>query len=82
MRAAIYIRVSTLDQAREGYSLAAQRAALERWAAFIPVSDSNRARFAAKLRRMSLSSIGSPPYIYTLYTYGEECQEKSKKFLL
>ena len=33
MRVAIYIRVSTLDQAREGYSLAAQRAALERWAA-------------------------------------------------
>lgn len=32
MRVAIYIRVSTLDQAREGYSLAAQRAALERWA--------------------------------------------------
>lgn len=28
MRVAIYIRVSTLDQAREGYSLAAQRAAL------------------------------------------------------
>lgn len=27
MRVAIYIRVSTLDQAREGYSLAAQRAA-------------------------------------------------------
>ena len=33
MRVAIYIRVSTLDQAREGHSLAAQRAALERWAA-------------------------------------------------
>ena len=33
MRVAIYIRVSALDQAREGYSLAAQRAALERWAA-------------------------------------------------
>lgn len=33
MRVAIYIRVSTLDQAREGYSLAAQRAALEHWAA-------------------------------------------------
>ena len=33
MRVAIYIRVSTLDQARGGYSLAAQRAALERWAA-------------------------------------------------
>lgn len=32
MRAAIYIRVSTLDQAREGYSLAAQRKALEAWA--------------------------------------------------
>lgn len=32
MRVAIYIRVSTLDQAREGYSLAAQRAALEHWA--------------------------------------------------
>lgn len=31
-RAAIYIRVSTLDQAREGYSLAAQRRALEDWA--------------------------------------------------
>lgn len=29
---AIYIRVSTLDQAREGYSLAAQRKALEEWA--------------------------------------------------
>ena len=32
MTAAIYIRVSTLDQAREGYSLAAQRKALEAWA--------------------------------------------------
>ena len=31
-RVAIYIRVSTLDQAREGYSLAAQRNALETWA--------------------------------------------------
>lgn len=31
-RVAIYIRVSTLDQAREGYSLAAQRKALEAWA--------------------------------------------------
>ena len=31
--AALYIRVSTLDQAREGYSLAAQQAALEAWAA-------------------------------------------------
>ena len=30
---ALYIRVSTLDQAREGYSLAAQQAALEAWAA-------------------------------------------------
>lgn len=30
--AAIYIRVSTLDQAREGYSLAAQRKALTAWA--------------------------------------------------
>lgn len=30
--AALYIRVSTLDQAREGYSLAAQQAALEKWA--------------------------------------------------
>lgn len=30
--AALYIRVSTLDQAREGYSLAAQQAALEAWA--------------------------------------------------
>lgn len=29
---ALYIRVSTLDQAREGYSLAAQQAALEKWA--------------------------------------------------
>lgn len=29
---ALYIRVSTLDQAREGYSLAAQQAALEAWA--------------------------------------------------
>ena len=33
MRVSIYIRVSTLDQAREGYSLAAQRAVLEHWAA-------------------------------------------------
>lgn len=33
MRVAIYIRMPTLDQAREGYSLAAQRAALEHWAA-------------------------------------------------
>ena len=32
-RAAIYIRVSTLDQARDGYSLAAQKKALEEWAA-------------------------------------------------
>lgn len=32
MRVAIYIRVSTLDQAREGYSLSAQRKALTRWA--------------------------------------------------
>lgn len=31
--AALYTRVSTLDQAREGYSLAAQQAALEAWAA-------------------------------------------------
>lgn len=31
MRAAIYIRVSTLDQAREGYSLAAQRKTLTDW---------------------------------------------------
>lgn len=31
-RVAVYIRVSTLDQAREGYSLAAQRKALEAWA--------------------------------------------------
>ena len=31
--AALYIRVSTLDQVREGYSLAAQQAALEAWAA-------------------------------------------------
>lgn len=31
--AAIYIRVSTLDQAREGYSLEAQEAALRRWCA-------------------------------------------------
>lgn len=31
MVAAIYIRVSTLDQARDGYSLAAQRKALEDW---------------------------------------------------
>lgn len=31
--AALYIRVSTLDQAREGYSLAAQQVALEAWAA-------------------------------------------------
>lgn len=30
--AALYIRVSTLDRAREGYSLAAQQAALEAWA--------------------------------------------------
>ena len=30
--AALYIRVSTLDQAREGYSMAAQQAALEKWA--------------------------------------------------
>ena len=32
-RVVIYIRVSTLDQAREGYSLDAQRHALEGWAA-------------------------------------------------
>lgn len=31
MRAAIYIRVSTLDQAREGYSLAAQERTLVMW---------------------------------------------------
>ena len=31
-QAAIYIRVSTLDQAREGYSLAAQQKALRDWA--------------------------------------------------
>lgn len=31
-RAVLYTRVSTLDQAREGYSLAAQRKALEAWA--------------------------------------------------
>lgn len=31
-RVAIYTRVSTLDQAREGYSLSAQRKALTRWA--------------------------------------------------
>ena len=31
MDAAIYIRVSTLDQAREGYSLAAQEYTLRRW---------------------------------------------------
>ena len=31
MRIAIYVRVSTLDQAREGYSLAAQRKTLEAW---------------------------------------------------
>lgn len=30
-RAAIYIRVSTLDQAREGYSLSAQEKALRKW---------------------------------------------------
>lgn len=30
--AALYTRVSTLDQARDGYSLGAQRAALEEWA--------------------------------------------------
>lgn len=38
--AALYTRVSTLDQAREGYSLGAQKAALEEWAAahgYIPV---------------------------------------------
>lgn len=38
--AALYIRVSTLDQAREGYSLAAQQAALEAWArdrSYVPV---------------------------------------------
>ena len=29
--AAIYIRVSTLDQAREGYSLEAQEEALRKW---------------------------------------------------
>lgn len=32
MKVAIYIRVSTLDQALEGYSLAAQRRSLEGWA--------------------------------------------------
>lgn len=32
MRVAAYIRVSTLDQAREGYSLAAQHGSLKRWA--------------------------------------------------
>lgn len=31
LKAAIYIRVSTLDQAKEGYSLAAQRKALDEW---------------------------------------------------
>lgn len=33
MTAAIYIRVSTLDQAKEGYSLAAQKATLRKWCA-------------------------------------------------
>ena len=33
MRVVIYIRVSTLDQAREGYSLAAQERALRAWCA-------------------------------------------------
>ena len=33
LKAAIYIRVSTLDQAREGYSLEAQEAALRKWCA-------------------------------------------------
>ena len=33
LRAAIYIRVSTLDQAREGYSLDAQEKALRKWCA-------------------------------------------------
>ena len=32
MRVAIYIRVSTLDQALKGYSLDAQRHILEQWA--------------------------------------------------
>ena len=32
-KAAIYIRVSTLDQAREGYSLEAQEASLRKWCA-------------------------------------------------
>ena len=31
MRAAIYIRVSTSEQAAEGYSLAAQRKSLMQW---------------------------------------------------
>lgn len=33
IRAAIYIRVSTLDQAREGYSLEAQESSLRKWCA-------------------------------------------------
>lgn len=33
MKAAVYIRVSTLDQAREGYSLSAQRKTLTEWCA-------------------------------------------------
>lgn len=33
LKAAIYIRVSTLDQAREGYSLEAQEATLRKWCA-------------------------------------------------
>lgn len=33
LKAAIYIRVSTLDQAREGYSLEAQEASLRKWCA-------------------------------------------------
>jgi len=33
LKAAIYIRVSTLDQAREGYSLEAQETALRKWCA-------------------------------------------------
>ena len=40
MRAALYTRVSTLDQAVEGYSLEAQRKALEAWAQVKGYTDS------------------------------------------
>lgn len=61
MRVAIYIRVSTLDQAREGYSLAAQRAALERWAAERGYEGDKPLNFALMLLLLYCYSRGQKP---------------------